>query len=37
VSKTKKETELTPEDKAAVDFLKKNDFLTKEDLERAIN
>lgn len=33
LSDTKKASELSQEDKNAIDFLKKNDFLTKEDLE----
>lgn len=37
LSNLKKESELSPEDKAAIDFLKKNNFVSKEDLENAIN
>ena len=33
LSNTKKNSELSDEDKIAIDFLKKNDFLTKDDLE----
>lgn len=33
LSNTKKNSELSDEDKRAIDFLKKNDFLTREDLE----
>lgn len=33
VSETKKNSELSPEDKAAVDFIKNNWFVTKEDLD----
>jgi hypothetical protein len=33
LSETKKQSELSEEDKTAIEFLKKNNFLTKEDLE----
>lgn len=33
VSETKKNSELTPEDKAAIDFIKNHWFVTKEELE----
>jgi len=33
VSETKKNTELSTEDKAAIDFIKKNWFVTKDDLD----
>lgn len=37
LSNLKKESELSPEDKAAVDFIKKNWFATKEDLDNFAN
>lgn len=36
LSKNKKESELSPEDKAAIDFLKNNWFSTKEDIEQSM-
>jgi hypothetical protein len=33
LSKAKKESELSEEDKKAIEFLRQNDFLTREDLE----
>ena len=33
LSKTKKESELSDDDKNAIEFLRKNNFLTREDLE----
>lgn len=37
LSKLKKESELTPEEKTALDFFKNNGFATKEDLENLLH